>query len=168
MDTRRATRTEMTPHEKSSWQSNELRFTVPGDPVPKARARVVTGSNGNTHSYTPDKTVSAEGVIKLFANLAGAKPMEGPLALDVEIYLAIPKSWSHKRSLDAVHGITRPETRPDWDNFGKLVSDALNGVAWRDDGQIVEAHVAKHYAEVPHTEICVRGLQNPTTQKGNG
>lgn len=33
--------------------------------------------------------------------------------------------------------------RSDWDNIGKLVSDALNGVFWEDDRQIVDGRVQK-------------------------
>jgi len=36
--------------------------------------------------------------------------------------------------------------RPDWDNVGKIVCDALNGVAWPDDARVVDAHVEKFYA----------------------
>ena len=32
-------------------------------------------------------------------------------------------------------------SRMDWDNPCKLLGDALNGVVWKDDKQIIEAHV---------------------------
>jgi Holliday junction resolvase RusA-like endonuclease len=43
--------------------------------------------------------------------------------------------------------------KPDWDNVGKIVCDALNGVAWHDDAQIVDAHVEKRYGIEPM--VCV-------------
>jgi Holliday junction resolvase RusA-like endonuclease len=35
------------------------------------------------------------------------------------------------------------DPRSDWDNIGKLVSDALNGVFWEDDRQVIDARVMK-------------------------
>jgi len=44
--------------------------------------------------------------------------------------------------------------RSDWDNFHKLSMDALTGIIWEDDSQIVKAHVEKYYCkENPRIEI---------------
>lgn len=40
-----------------------------------------------------------------------------------------------------------PTKKPDWDNVGKIICDALNGIAYRDDAQIVFAAVSKSYTE---------------------
>ena len=136
-----------------------LKFTVPGQPVAKQRARTFWNDRaGKVTTWTPDKTVSGEAAIRLFAAQAGATPMEGPLSLKISLYLAIPHSWSRRRYSDALSGVTRPQTKPDWDNYGKLVSDALNGLAWRDDGQIVLATVEKWYSQDPRTEIEVANI----------
>lgn len=49
----------------------------------------------------------------------------------------------------------RPTGRPDLDNCCKLVTDALTGVAWKDDDQVVQLTASKHYADdgPPRTEI---------------
>lgn len=41
-----------------------VRFTVPGAPKGKARARTVHGKGGGTFSYTPEQTVLYENLIK--------------------------------------------------------------------------------------------------------
>jgi Holliday junction resolvase RusA-like endonuclease len=44
----------------------------------------------------------------------------------------------------------------DWDNFHKLSMDALSGLVYEDDSQIVEAQVVKAYdKENPRIEIYI-------------
>ena len=39
--------------------------------------------------------------------------------------------------------------------MGKIVSDALNGIAYRDDSQIVDARVVKRYSDNPMVKVSV-------------
>ncbi len=50
-----------------------------------------------------------------------------------------------------------PTRRGDLDNRFKALQDALNGVVWEDDQQIVEIHAYKHFAgkEEPHVDLKV-------------
>ena len=48
-----------------------------------------------------------------------------------------------------------PAKKPDIDNVVKAVLDALNGVAYRDDTQVVELHVRKSYSEKPRVEVSI-------------
>jgi len=52
--------------------------------------------------------------------------------------------------------------RSDWDNFHKLSMDALSGIVWEDDSQIIKATVEKHYSkENPRIEIeIIKGVDN--------
>ena len=68
------------------------------------------------------------------ARLAGVQPIKGRVALTVRLYPHRPKDWQKRQRKD-------PET---WDdsvqcidlgNAEKVLSDALNGVAWIDDSQ---------------------------------
>ena len=46
--------------------------------------------------------------------------------------------------------------KADWDNFQKLTMDALTGIVFVDDIQIVEAHVRKEYDKArPRVEVAV-------------
>jgi Holliday junction resolvase RusA-like endonuclease len=52
-----------------------------------------------------------------------------------------------------------PVVKPDWDNLGKMLSDALNQVIWSDDAQICEAHVYKRYSDsFPYTRVLIEDL----------
>jgi Holliday junction resolvase RusA-like endonuclease len=50
-------------------------------------------------------------------------------------------------------GFIKRDKRPDYDNISKAVSDALNGLAYSDDGQIVSASIEKLYSGRPRLEI---------------
>lgn len=116
-----------------------ISFHVPGKPQGKGRARSFTMANGKTGHYTPEKTRSYEGMIRTLGMQAmhNALPTEQPVALTLTIVMPIPSSWpTWKREL-AEAGQVLPTTKPDADNCEKAVKDALNGVCWRDDAQVV-------------------------------
>ncbi|MGH7918835.1 MAG: RusA family crossover junction endodeoxyribonuclease [Candidatus Dormibacteraceae bacterium] len=108
------------------------------EPVAKGRPRF-----GNDRTYTPTKTQHAEWVIRqAWVDAFGEIPSVGPLRLDVVVWLPIPKSLPKSRRQSA-----QPTKRPDVDNYAKTVLDGLDGVAYRDDAQIVDLRVRKRYAE---------------------
>jgi Holliday junction resolvase RusA-like endonuclease len=45
------------------------------------------------------------------------------------------------------------------------VVDALNGIVWRDDAQIVSLFVRKVYAETPGLDIVIRPYVNPSASQ---
>ena len=56
-------------------------------------------------------------------------------------------------------GDIRPTKKPDWDNIGKVVSDSLNQIAYRDDAQIVDSQVRKFYSRLPRIEIIISEIK---------
>ena len=132
-----------------------ISFEVPGEPVAKERPRtnMATGV-----VYTPAKTKNYEETVKWCYQMAahGARfPDNEPLSMLVVAYRPIPKSESAKKKSLMRAGAERPITKPDWDNVGKIVSDALNGIAYRDDSQIVDARVVKRYSDNPMVKVSV-------------
>jgi crossover junction endodeoxyribonuclease RusA len=118
----------------------EVRVVVEGRPTPKERPRMAR----NGHVYTPSKTVEAEKQI-------------------VEAY-AIASTALHGRIIKFVGdveiriGFMMPDRRrSDWDNLAKLVCDALNGVAYDDDSQIVHAVIFKSTSKFGATTIIING-----------
>ena len=108
-------------------------FTVPGNPLPKARPRFYRG-----HAITDPATMRAEQLVVMAARRAKVKPLEGNLVVEI---------WFFRDS----------KRRCDWDNLAKLTCDALNGIAWDDDDQVVDAFVHKRIdREHPRTEIRIR------------
>jgi Holliday junction resolvase RusA-like endonuclease len=83
--------------------------------------------------------------------------MEGPLKVTVEAFFEVPRSWSKVKRENALCGLLRPIGKPDADNVLKC-TDALNGVVWRDDSQIVMAIISKRYSDRPRLRIEVEAM----------
>ena len=131
-----------------------IEFNVLGEPQGKARPRVVRG-----HAYTPVKTAAYEDHIRLAYKAAacGRQPAEKGVTLQITVvaYYAIPKSASKPiRDLMAI-GTIRPVKKPDVDNIGKIVLDALNGIAYHDDAQVTELIIGKYYDKEPRIHIQI-------------
>lgn len=134
------------------------RFTIPGEPNGKGRHR--TTKAGRT--YTPAKTVRYEKLVRIeYAKQCGAVRFEQGDPLDVRIlaYFTIPKSVSKKKLRMMLEKILRPTKKPDWDNIGKIVCDSLNGVAYHDDAQIVDAQVRKFYSDNPRVVVTIQNAK---------
>lgn len=122
-----------------------LTIHVPGDIRGKGRPRF-----GNERTYTDSKTLNAEAWVRHCAVQAVGSPcLEGPLSLVMNVTVGIPASWSKRKQADALAGLVRPTGRPDCDNQLKLASDALNGIVWKDDAQLVDVTIVKRYGREP-------------------
>lgn len=135
---------------------NGFSFTIPGAPVPKARARAAIHNGRITHHSDP-VTKAYEQAVAWAAKAAGVKPISGPVALQTVFWLPLPGSWSKKRASEALQS-EKATSRPDLDNYIKSIMDALNGVAWTDDAQVVRLLATKHYSVRPCAEIVIAAL----------
>ena len=121
-----------------------MEFIVEGDPVGKQRPRF----NGRTRTtYTPRKTKHYETLIRKAYEDTGGSMLDGYISLSLDVYFAIPKSYTKGKRLACEHNINRPAKKPDIDNVLKAVMDALNGVAYEDDKQVVEVICRKWYSQ---------------------
>lgn len=130
-----------------------ITFTVLGEPVGKARQRVTRFA-----TYTPKATVMYENLVKTeYRRQCHDYRFDDKQALrmTVRAEYQIPASASKIKRAAMVRGEIRPVKKPDWDNVGKIVSDALNKLAYRDDTQIVECTVQKYYSERPRVTVMI-------------
>lgn len=88
------------------------------------------------------------------------QPTPAPLALKMVFVMPIPESWSKKKRWDALNKAHM--TKPDLDNLIKGCTDALNGVVWQDDKQIVSVEATKVYGFEPRIELYVTELRGQT------
>lgn len=75
--------------------------------------------------------------------------------MEITAFFDIPKSFSKKRIEEALEGCISPLKKPDADNIAKIICDALNGVAYKDDTQVVELRVRKIYAAEPSVSVLI-------------
>lgn len=132
-------------------------FTVDGTPVAKGRPRFAKRGKF-VQTYTPQKTKDYESLVMDAASeaMGSSEPLETPVAIYLYIHMPIPASYSKKRRQDCLSGIEKPIKKPDWDNIAKAVTDALNGIVYVDDCQIVTAHVKKAYSDTARVEVLIQ------------
>ena len=124
----------------------------------KGRPRFAHRGNHVT-TYTPDCTRAYEDAVRLAWNSAGGKMLDGPVAVRITAYQALPKRATRAQRAAAERGEISPIRKPDLDNIVKIVLDALNGHAYRDDTQVVQLEARKCYtAEESHIAVIVGGL----------
>lgn len=126
---------------------NEIRFIIPGDPKPLRRAR--HGRDGRVYD-THENKLSKQKIATLAKIAMGDQsPLAGPLVAAM--------TFAHDaRSRKARNGVDRfKTTRADLDNLVKLVCDALNGIAYQDDAQVVRLYAEKVWADEAYTEVMI-------------
>lgn len=115
-----------------------------------------TRSGKGIRLYDPKKTTDYKMLVNIKAKEQWRSgPLEGALEVKLDIYMQIPKRTSKKRTIMKEQGAIRPTVKPDIDNYTKGILDALNGVTWKDDSQIVNLIANKYYSENPRVEIEV-------------
>ena len=135
----------------------EYSIIIPGDAVPQGRPRVVR-IGGRTIAYDPPKSKAYKALVRQCASQnAPEEPLDGAVALVVQIFRSVPKSWSKKKREDAYAGLIWPTTKPDVSNIVKGIEDALNGIWYKDDSQIVNEHIVKRYAREPGVIVKMWG-----------
>lgn len=136
-----------------------MHLVIDGQPVGKGRPRFVKATG---RTYTPKATLLAENEIRRAWEQDGRPRLdEGPISLHVRLAVSRPKGhYTTKGELSAA-GLRTPfpaRQKPDVDNALKLVMDALNTRAWRDDVQIISATVARRWDRWPSVEVIATAV----------
>lgn len=128
---------------------------IHGEPEGKGRPKFVRKTG---KAYTPKKTVLAEGEVVRKWEEAGSPRMPEDTALRLEVVLYVARPGTHFKADGSftAAGLRQPrpyKAKPDCDNACKLIMDALNKKAYRDDVRIVEILVERHWADWSATKI---------------
>jgi Holliday junction resolvase RusA-like endonuclease len=112
-------------------------------------------------TYTPPPTVAYEAKISMVAKraMAGRFPSSAPIEIMIELRMQIPVSWTKKKRLAASTGAVRATKKPDSGNVQKAIEDAMNGIVYVDDSQIVTTTVRKIYHAEPCMIVAVREVE---------
>ena len=130
-------------------------LTIPGPPVGKQRARTFYDPRvRRIVSKNPDKTVNYEALVKQIfaAKYPDFVPMPGPARMILSIYLMPSKETQGKLKKGVK---VYPTIRPDISNILKAIEDALNGLAYIDDKQIISVYAEKKYSLRPCVEVIL-------------
>jgi Holliday junction resolvase RusA-like endonuclease len=134
----------------------EMNYVVEGTPVGKGRPKFARRGKF-VSTYTPTKTRTYEDTIKVAARQAMTiEPLQTPVTVFVYISVPIPASYSKKRKEACLSGFEKPMKKPDVDNVSKCFLDAMNGIVYVDDVQVISLHMTKVYNTVGMVEVMVR------------
>ena len=136
--------------------SNKIEFIVPGKAQAKQRPKFNRFSG---RAYTPKQTISFENWVKdcYFRSISSIdnKPTDKPLKVAITMYVEIPQSKSKKQKEKMLTGEIKPVVKPDVDNVAKSILDALNGIVYLDDKQIIELDIEKLYEKTSWTKVKI-------------
>ena len=118
-------------------------INIPGRCIGKQRPKF--SRQGNlVKTYTPEKTVNSENWVKMCWMNSGQEKLSGNIIAVIVARFMIPQSFSKKKRRE-LNEKPCPK-KPDCDNIAKSILDALNGIAYDDDAQIVDLSVSKVYS----------------------
>lgn len=120
-------------------------FEVPGKIIGKGRPRL----NSYTGAvYTPTRTKDYETLVEQYFLLKYPRytPIEGRVQVEINASFEVPKSAKKADKELMLENKINPTKKPDIDNIVKIVLDAMNGIAFKDDTQITKLQVEKTYS----------------------
>lgn len=132
-----------------------IKFSVNGTPVPQGSG-FVTGKHGQVFSPRAVKVNPWRSDIATEAGRVCPVPLPGPVAVLIGFRVKRPKN--HYRTGRNAHLLKDgapgyPDGKPDIDKLARAVLDALTGVVFWDDAQVVTLGVSKGYADIPGADL---------------
>ena len=131
-----------------------LEFEIEGKPQGKARPRINTFTK---RAYTPDSTKKYEELVRqsFIWRYGNIEPLECPIQACIYAIFEVPKSYSKKKRAEILEKEFVYTKRPDGDNIAKAILDSLNGLAFKDDSQVVDMRVVKLYGEKAKVRVLL-------------
>jgi Holliday junction resolvase RusA-like endonuclease len=141
----------------------EISFFVAGIPQPAGSKRgffnkkinrvIITDANPKSRDWKTSVAQVASEAVK------GMDPLTGPLKVRFDFIFPRPKghyrTGKHKGEIrDSAPQY--PDIRPDCSKSIRGTEDALTGIIWKDDAQIVTQIATKRYGIIPGCNITVR------------
>jgi Holliday junction resolvase RusA-like endonuclease len=141
----------------------ELRIVVHGRPQPAGSKRFVgraKSGRGIIIDSNPKAGEWKDRVAQVAGEaMAGAPLMRGPLKVSMLFRRSRPKTHLKKTGALRDSAPLFPVTKPDVLKLARGVEDALTGVVWGDDAQIVEEVLWKHYADTEGVQVLVQEIE---------
>ena len=121
-------------------------FEVPGKIIGKGRPRL---NSYTGQVYTPTRTKDYENLIIQYFMLKYPrfKPFESRVSVEITANFEVPKSTKKSDKELMLENKINPLKKPDIDNIVKIILDAMNECAFKDDTQITKLAVEKKYAQ---------------------
>lgn len=140
-----------------------LKFTVPGPPIGQGRPRFTT-IGGHVKAYDPAPSREHKETVRSLVIQAMEKkcfdilPASMPVSVSIKSFRPVPQSKPTWFKRAAALNAVAPLTKPDADNLIKGLLDAMNGIVYADDKQIIDLHYSSAFTDKPRTEVTVTGF----------
>jgi len=133
-----------------------IHFTVPGIAAPQGSKKAFRTKGGRIALVESSLNVKPyRASVASAAYAAGAKVLHGPIFITVVVQFCRPKS--HYTAKGALRDAARRHVgKPDIDKLCRAVLDALTGIAYADDSQVVALDASKVYGPSASTEIFIK------------
>lgn len=128
----------------------KIKYTLKGDPIPLARARISSAHKKMWDSQKEKKLICG---ITLRSQHQSRPLYQGPHLLKVTFFMPIPKTKRHLELENSPHFF-----RADLDNLIKWICDIGTGVLYKDDCIIAAINAKKIYGDPPRTEFTLTPL----------
>lgn len=140
-----------------------ITFSVPG--IPRGKERVgqdPRSKGGKGHRFAANKSADIERGIGYIARkaMASRAPITGAVKLTFLAIFPIPPSWPPALKAAALEGRVFHTQKPDKDNIEKLIWDALKGVCWHDDSQVMGGGL-KRFGQPARIDVWIEELSAP-------
>jgi Holliday junction resolvase RusA-like endonuclease len=137
-----------------------ITFSLAGLPRGQGRPRA-TARGGIARLYKDAKSRAYEKSIATVAAgvMAARKPLTGALSVSARFRMPIPKSATKRDKAAMAAGEVPHTSKPDGTNMLKACEDAMNGIVFVDDSQIVRGFFTKVYSEKPGVDLRIEALE---------
>lgn len=141
----------------------QVKLIILGKPIAKARPKFYRRGNF-VGTYNPQETEEGRWLLDATQQLKAnrfCRIDEGPVMLNLTFIMPITKIWP-KYKIEQIRNREKlfwhTKKRDDLDNCIKFVLDCLNGIAYRDDSQVVAINAMKYYGLEARTEIEIKEI----------
>ncbi len=149
-----------------------IEFFIPGIPAPGGSKRafvlkrkdgsIVRRPNGSPMVNITDdagqrnKDWRANVALCARQAMQGQPPTDKPLIVSITFYRTRPKG--HHRSNGALRDTAPafPTSKPDVLKLMRSTEDAMTGIVWVDDAQVVSEHLHKRFSSTPGAKVQIR------------
>lgn len=146
--------------------SKRVTLIIPGEPIGWGRPTPVARLNAAGEPFVMMVTQEQTRVAKAAVRAAfkrkypGHRAWTGPVLLRFTAVFETPRSFNKALREAAARGVLYATKKPDKDNIEKLIKDALNGLVYVDDQQVMGGGL-KRYGSPARVEISLESLESP-------
>lgn len=141
-----------------------IEFDIKPQAQSRPRTRVVMRQDGRPYPviYEASNCAAYKKALKVLALRQWRNPsLAGPIKIEIVFKMQLPFKFNRSQKEDALQGLIVPASKPDGDNMEKALLDAMNGLLWVDDKQIVSCKWNKVYSEKPGIILAFEEVKKP-------